>query len=123
MNQPTTEQIRVVAEYDGWTVSPFDENLFIKNDHYGVNAKRIGQFDYYTSLDQIAPIYRKVMGELEYEESTNHMGSPIYNDAVKYRTECERSLSDLDPLAIFNACYEAIVFIQKHSNEKDNNPA
>ena len=113
MNNPTTEQIRVVAIYH------IGEQWY---NTYVFNNKPIPKYS--RSLDQIAPVYRKVMGELD--ALCNQLadsGSQYWVHAAELIGGLKVSISDLDPLAIFHACYEAIVFIQKHSNEKDNNPA
>lgn len=110
----------VVAEYDGWAKAPFGDTVWMRNG----DAVSIKRCNYHTDLNQIAPVYRKAMGELD--ALCNQLadsGSQYWVHAAELIGGLKVSISDLDPLAIFHACYEAIVFIQKHSNEKDNNPA
>lgn len=104
MNQPTTGQIRVVAIYH------IGEQWY---NTYVFNNKPIPKYS--RSLDQIAPVYRKVMGELDAMCSMEAI--------IPHKLQMQHAAKTLRCRAIFHAVYEAIVFIQKHSNEKDNNPA
>ena len=113
MSEPTlTDKIIAVAEYDGWTIERHP--VFVEQYQFRKNGVRRnyeiminGGFTYHTSLDSIAPVALNVMDKL----------GGIHEASAYLKIESMvRDFATLDPLAIFNATYEAIQVLKKYKS-------
>jgi len=114
MTHELKDKIAVVAKYAGWEYESEEtdgfyviaEAFYFKVDEEGDTMRLdISDFTYNTSLDAIAPVAIKVMGELEdiMDETTI---DPQYATLIA-------SAATFDPIQIFNAVYSGITLLNQ----------
>lgn len=126
MDNNTQEQVRVVAEYNGWVRAAKTDvcDIYTRS---GGKAKYLDGMQYHTSFDWLIPVAKKVVEELRTIYEPALKSNEINEDWIGYEAKYEvfenaeaeifGALKSFDITLLFPAVVEAIELLKKYKTK------